>query len=306
MDIPIDIPHTLSRNQQWREWLDQLPDILAQCANLWDLQIEAPLKEEYAQMSYGYITPAKRSDGTEIILKIVPPGIISELRERHALQLCNGQSTVKLLDRNEELGTIMIERARPGVPLCVNPDDEENTRIACHQMKNFWQPLPQKHNFVSTDYEIEGFERLRQKNNGTTGIFPEKWAQRAESLYAELLATSTETVLLHADLHHYNILSATREPHLTIDPKGYFGDPGYEVGAFLANYPEESCEGKDRNEIDVRRIHIMIEELDMPAERVIKWGIVLACIWSRWGLDDPNSSGWRDAIRRAEVLDGLL
>ena len=124
-------------------------------------------------------------------------------------------------------------------------------------------------------------------------------------LYKELMETSTQTVLLHADLHHYNILSATREPWLTIDPKGYYGDPGYEVGAFLANHPEASCAGQDLDEIDTRRINIMIEELRMPRDRVIKWGVVLSCIWSRWGLEDTNGS-WRGGIRRAETLNGLL
>ncbi len=305
MPIPIIIPETLSQKEKWADWLAQLPDILDNCAKKWALQIEAPLQEEYAQMGYGYITPATQSNGTEVILKIVPQSILNELRERQALQLCDGKSTVKLLGYNETLGTIMIERVRPGVPLSVHADDEKNTRIACHQMKNFWRPLPAKHNFISTDYEIEGFNRLRKNNNGTTGKFPEKWATRAETLYHELMATSTQTVLLHADLHHHNILSATREPWLTIDPKGYYGDPGYEVGAYLANYPEESCEGQDRNKIDMRRIHIMIEEMDIPRDRLIKWGIVLSCIWARWNIDDPEE-GWRDSIRRAEVLDGLL
>ncbi|MDP6039116.1 MAG: aminoglycoside phosphotransferase family protein [Candidatus Latescibacteria bacterium] len=305
MSIPIEIPETLSRNKKWTDWLAQLPDILAACEKKWDLRIEAPMKEEYAEMSYGYITPATQLDGTEVVLKIVPPGIIAELKERQALQLCDGDSTIKLLGYDETLGTIMLERARPGVPLSVNTDDEENTRIASRLMKKFWKPLPPKHNFVPADYEIEGFDRLRKKHNGTTGIFPEKWAKRAETLYKELMESSTETVMLHADLHHYNILSATREPYLAIDPKGYYGDPGYEVGAFLANYPEESCEGKDRNEIDISRINIMIEELEMPRDRVIKWGVVLSCIWSKWGVSDTNS-GWRDALRRAETLDSLL
>ena len=256
-------------------------------------------------MSFGYITPATRVDGAEVVLKCVPPAIFAEMQEGPALHVCNGGSTVKLLGQNSTLGTIMIERARPGVPLAANPDDEENTRIACHMMRTFWRPLPDKHNFRPTDYEIEGFERLRRQNGGTTGDFPEKWAARAEKLYKELMQTSSETVLLHADLHQFNILSATREPWLTIDPKGYCGDPGYEVGAFLANYPATSCAGRDRDEIAIRRIEIMIEELPIPRERVIKWGVVLSCIWSRWGLDD-RIGDWRDGIKRAETLHRLL
>ncbi len=124
-------------------------------------------------------------------------------------------------------------------------------------------------------------------------------------LYKELMETSTQTVALHADLHHYNITSATREPWLIIDPQGYYGDPGYEVGAFLANCPEESCAEQDLDEIAIRRINIMIEELRMPPNRGIKWGVILSCILSRWGLDDSKGN-WRVGIQRAEALNDLL
>ncbi len=36
--------------------------------------------------------------------------------------------------------------------------------------------------------------------------------------------------------------------------------------------------GQDRDEIAIRRIEIMIEDLPIPRERVIKWGAVLSCI----------------------------
>ena len=307
MSIPIHIPETLSRNEEWAEWIAQLPDIVAECAKRWNLRIEAPMTEDYAQMSYCYIAPATRSDGQEVILKMGSPiqRLENEKRECHALQLCDGDSAVRLLDLDDELGTLMLERARPGVPLGMCPDDGENTRIATRMMKAFWKPLPPDHDFQPTAYEIEGFTRLREKNNGTTDPLPEKWVMRAETLYDELMATSTETVVLHADLHQWNILSAEREPWLTIDPKGYFGDPGYEVGAFLANYPEASCKGRDRGKLDVRRVEIMAEELDMPRDRIIKWGLVLAVIWARWDVDSPEES-WREDIQRAEVLDRLL
>lgn len=88
-----------------------------------------------------------------------------------------------------------------------------------------------------------------------------------EALYDELMAASEERVVLHGDLHHWNILSGQREPWLVIDPKGLVGDPGYEVGAFLANHPEASCEGRDRRELAIQRVRIMAEELDMSVER---------------------------------------
>ena len=95
---------------------------------------------------------------------------------------------------------------------------------------------------------------------------------RAETLYDELMRSSTETVVLHGDLHHWNILRSEREPYLVIDPKGYFGDPGYEVGAFLANYPDASCEGCDRGEVDVRRVEIMAAGIGYSARANYQMG----------------------------------
>ena len=139
MSIPIYIPETLLSKEELAEWIEQLPDIIATCAKRWDLRIEKPLTEEDAEMSYGYIAPAMRSDGQEVILKISPlDRLENEKRVAHALQLCDGSSTVKLLDVDEETGTHLLERIRPGVPLGTLPDDDEMTRIAARQMKRFW------------------------------------------------------------------------------------------------------------------------------------------------------------------------
>jgi streptomycin 6-kinase len=289
------------------KWVEELPAIIAASARRWNLRIEAPLSEDYVEMSYSYIAAATRMDGREVILKIGShdaQGGLSQT-ERDALRLCNGQGTVELLDDDEELGVLLLERVRPGIPLGTQPDDAENTRIAARMMRKFWQPVAAEHVFRPTADEIEGFDRLRQRFGGTTELLPEKWVRRAETLYEELMASSTESVVLHGDLHHWNILRAEREPWLVIDPKGLVGDPGYEVGAFLATHPDESCKGRDRRELVVSRVNVMAEELDISRERIIKWGIVLALIWARWAVSSDDD-GWRPSIERAEILESML
>ena len=59
--------------------------------------------------------------------------------------------------------------------------------------------------------------------------------RKAESLFAGLLASMDAPVVLHGDLHHFNILSAQRQPWLAIDPKVVPGEPAYETGAFIRN-----------------------------------------------------------------------
>ncbi len=77
---------------------------------------------------------------------------------------------------------------------------------------------------------------------------------------------------MHGDLHHGNILSATREPWLAIDPKGVIGDLTYETTAFLRNpYPEFLKRPDPKKDIH-RRIEIFSQELDIDAERIKKMG----------------------------------
>jgi streptomycin 6-kinase len=66
---------------------------------------------------------------------------------------------------------------------------------------------------------------------------PRELVATAVSLFNELLPSQSEPVLLHGDLHHWNILRATRVPWLALDPKGVVGEPAYEVGGLAA----QSC-----------------------------------------------------------------
>lgn len=58
---------------------------------------------------------------------------------------------------------------------------------------------------------------------------------RAHPLRDEMLATSTESVFLHGDLHHQNILLGPNGKWFVIDPKGLQGDPCFEASAWLRN-----------------------------------------------------------------------
>ena len=49
--------------------MEQLPEIIAACERRWPLTAMDPLEN----LSYNYIAPAVRADGTEVILKIGVP-----------------------------------------------------------------------------------------------------------------------------------------------------------------------------------------------------------------------------------------
>lgn len=126
---------------------------------------------------------------------------------------CNSvrDACAQLLASDETLRALLLERVRPGIPLAQQPDDEVNTRIAARVMLKYCQPAPTDHGLATVKDRITALDRLRQRFDGGTGPVPEVWVSRAEEAFVELTATSEGDVVLHGDLHHWNILSAQRQ-----------------------------------------------------------------------------------------------
>jgi len=239
------------------EWLSHLPSLLAACAERWGLTILPP----FANLSYNYVAPAVRAGGTEVVLKAGVPN--PELRtEIEALWLFAGQGSVLLLEADAELGLLLLERLRPGTPLVFLADDREATSVAAGVMRQLWRPAPALHPFPTAARWAAGLLRLRRQLGGGTGPFPRVLVERAEGLFAKLIASSAEPVLLHGDLHHKNILRAGRQPWLAVDPKGLVGEPAYEVGALLRNPYPQILQEPQVEDILARRADQLAEELN--------------------------------------------
>ena len=129
---------------------------------------------------------------------------------------------------------------------------------------------------------------------------PKALVERAEVLFAELIASQTETLLLHGDLHHENILSAGRRPWLAIDPKGVVGERAYDTAALLHN-PVELLDAPRPRKVLERRIALLSEELGFDRERVRDWGIAQAVLAAYWGWEDGGRV-WEEALVFAELL----
>lgn len=288
--------------EKGRLWLQQLPALIQACAVRYELQVQTAV----SNLSYNYVAPATRADGTEVMLKIGVPHR-ELLTEMASLQLCQGQGAVKLLASDAELGVLVLERLQPGRSLVgmFPDDDEEATRIAAAVMRRFWQPVP-KDPIFPTIYDWSfGLQRLRNEFDGGVGPFPRKLVEQAESLFAELLPSIDDVVLLHGDLHHDNILAAEREPWLVIDPKGVIGEPAYEVGAWLRNPVPGIFTHPDLRELTGRRIAILSEMLDLDRQRLMGWGMAQAVLSGWWSYEDEGY-GWEDVLVCADVLAELM
>ncbi|MDI7277140.1 MAG: aminoglycoside phosphotransferase family protein [Anaerolineae bacterium] len=301
MPVPDGVARTAAGlyGERGAAWAQRLPALIATLGERWGLRVLSP----YGGLAASYVAPVVCADGTEAVLKVgVPsPELLTEIE---ALRLYAGRGAARLLQADEAEGALLVERLQPGTPLADLADDVQATAIAVDVMRGLWRPLPAPHPFPSVADWARGLERLRARFDGGTGPFPAALVERAESLFAGLIASSAPPVLLHGDLHHWNIVRARREPWLAIDPKGLAGEPAYEAGALVRNrLPEPAAPGQTRRLLE-RRIAQFAEALGCERERLLGWSLAQAVLSAWWSYEDSGRI-WGQALRVAECLSGL-
>jgi streptomycin 6-kinase len=283
----------------WR-WLRSLPAKVRTYAVRWGLVVGPP----FEPLSYNYVAPAVRNDGSEAVLKLgVPNPLLA--RETAALEYYDGRGAVRLLQVDVGDGALLLERLQPGTPLAELADDDQATIDAAATMQQLWRPLPAEHPFLPAATWARSLGRLRVRFDGGTGPLPADLVDRAEGLFAELLQGTGAPVLLHGDLHHFNIVAAEREPWLALDPHGAAGEPACETGALLRNRFEHLPTAGERRRLQARRVAILAERLGLDRQRVLAWGMAQAVLSAWWDVED-STPGWQTAIACAEDLAALM
>jgi streptomycin 6-kinase len=132
-------------------------------------------------------------------------------------------------------------------------------------------------------------------------------AARARAMALELHAASASSIVLHGDLHQGNVLRASRQPWLAIDPKGVIGPAAAEAAAFLRNPRRQLLEQPDAIGIVVRRIDVLAERLGQDARAIAGWAYVMAVLSAAWAVEDHEAAPVIDrAIRCAALLEDVV
>jgi streptomycin 6-kinase len=104
-------------------------------------------------------------------------------------------------------------------------------------------------------------------------------------------------VVVHGDLHHDNVLRSGRAGWLAIDPHGWVGDPGFDAGPLLYN-PDPGRAADDLLAPVSRRVEQLADGMDVPDERVVRWGFVAAMLSEVWSAEDGEAGGRPLAVAR--------
>jgi len=265
-------------------WLAGLPGLIADVAADWALQVGPPYP-----LSINWVAPAVRADGTLAVVKLgVPDGHLDH--EAEALRAYGGNGAARLLAADRDRGALLIERVDPGEPAAtlVPADDAAATAALISVGNRLHRPAPPGCVLPHLRTEGAAFGRHLSRFPSDDPL-PRRLVTHAAGLFAELCDSATD-LLLHGDLHHDNVLRATREPWLAIDPHGVIGDPGYDCGAMLYNpWPDRLDESLLA--LVPARIEQLADGFRLPVERVTAWGFVMAVLSEVWGVQDGGPVG---------------
>jgi streptomycin 6-kinase len=296
MILPETFVHNIvtSFGDSGRRYLDELPGLIIEATQRWDLTLGEPFL-----LSYNYVCAVTQSDGSAAVLKIGVPNreLTSEIL---ALTLYSGNGACLLLESDGDKGMLLLERLQPGVMLSTLENDDTATKIAAQVMQAIHRPNPGNIGLINLRSWFDELSNLRPHFGGGTGPFPEKTVETVEGLIRDLFAENRPHILLHGDFHHFNILSSDRG-WLVIDPKGVEGPAEYEVGPFLLNPWGKVPREKEAIIRTQRRIAILSELLGFERNRILRWAICYSFL-SAWWDTTPSGSGGEYSLAWTEIL----
>ncbi|WP_287007562.1 aminoglycoside phosphotransferase family protein [Legionella sp.] len=268
--------------EQGKKWLAELPSIRQELADLWQLSELKPV----ANLSYNYVLEGFQKD-RPIILKLSLDTVVLS-NEAKTLRAFNSPFVVDVLA--EKTGALLLQRAVPGYSLkSYWPNQEkEAVEITCKLISQLAQaPLPEKKTFPSISQWLSILDKEWD--------IPESYLQKSKEFRDYLLKTSSELRLLHADLHHDNILKNGKN-WLVIDPKGVLGELCYEVAAFIRNPIPDLLESETVWRIIDDRITRFASCLKLDPKRIRQWCFVQAVLAWCWSIEDGLDTSYFQKI----------
>jgi streptomycin 6-kinase len=193
---------------------------------------------------------------------------------------------------------IVMERAEASVSLAHvvarEGGDDEASRIMCAVLRKLHalndRPAPALPSLT------KWFEPLERAAAAYGGIF-----RVAAEAASKLLAAQQDTVVLHGDMHHGNVLRFGSRGWLVIDPKGLIGERGFDHANIFCNPDDRTATTTGRL---ARQIRVVAGAADLEPNRLLSWVLAWAGLSAAFAVEDRTSAS--TALKIAELAAAEL
>ena len=276
------MPLNMSRFEQLTSWAAQ-----------WNVTISETRETQGSFLGFGICAE------TPVVLKVSKhPG--DEWHSGEVLGAFGGAGTVRVLEFTG--GAALLERLDPAkelVEIVRTGNDEEATQILCGVIGQMAHHEAPAHCPTLADWG-RGFDR------GPFDQIPFNLLREARELYMKLESSQNQTMLLHGDLQHYNVLFDSERGWVAIDPKGVVGELEYELGAIVRN-PVESPEFYISSQVIERRLRMLTNALNLDYRRALQWSFAQAVLSAIWDIEDGfEVEGDHHSLQLAREIRSIL
>jgi streptomycin 6-kinase len=259
--------------------------------------------EPVAETATSWVFRASSAGGTHA-LKLLKPYGHDEINGARLMQRWGGDGAARIdaIDGHDVLMEWLEGGTLGDVVRANNSLDGEGMAVLCEVLAGLHKPRAEP-----VPDLVPLAEQMRQLRDSDLAFLPAdarpSW-RYAQRLLADLLATTTQRIPLHGDLHHDNVIGHDGDWRV-IDPKGLIGDPVFDGANLFRNpYPADALVF-DPARIDELAVRLSAR-MGWPRRRILEWACVLNAISACW-TQEGSTFDWelkmmpvmRAAVERA-------
>jgi streptomycin 6-kinase len=222
----------------------------------------------------GQLLPVRQGD-TPAMLKITQAP--EEQAGNSLMAWWAGDGAAPVLAHDGE--ALLMKRAQGSASLAqmvADGRDDEATRLLCAVVARLHAPRPQPMPALAP--LGQWFEALWRAAAAHGGVL-----EHSATAARALLAEPKDVVVLHGDIHHDNVLDFGPAGWLAIDPKGLYGERGFDYANILCNPDDASALAP---ECFARRIAIISTVAGIDRRRLLQWVLAWAGLSATWMIED--------------------
>lgn len=266
--------------ERGKQWLNQLPKIIAILAQKWQLTDIAPVDN----MSWNYVAKASSKSHMSVCIKIsMDETLIAD--EIKALSYFNGHGMVKLIEHDPQYHALLLHQAIPGTSLNTLYLSDKNETIAIYS--EVACKLLSAHNGASIHFKhvkdwLNAFNRLPENK------LPDGLIRNAKFLSQKMLEQENNEFILHGDLHMDNIISDSGN-WIAIDPKGIVGPKEFEIACFDFITKDELLSYNNIPELFNTRTFKLSQLLKIEQVILANWVFIRLVLGACWMIEDNGN-----------------
>lgn len=263
-------------------WLDSLRERLVEVCHAWDLSGLSPIVPGGHS---GLVFSCLASHGPAVLKALYEPE--DAARETAILGFWTEEGVAgipALYQARPADGLLLLEQLSPATPLSHYPDDDALEQRLARLMRSLHRPIDNgRFPDVSAWFQrwVAGGD---YRPLAATGLISSATIEQVLALGQDLLDSRRETVTVHGDLHHDNVLVDEQKGLVAIDPYGYASEPAFDVAIWSGKRGAE-------HELAARAGRLG-RLLELDPERVDGWARVIALdsakMYAEIAPDEPD------------------